>query len=82
MSFAVVVLAALLILVTSISSVAGSTPPNPPRSLAQQQLTPTPSESDGSVAGSTDGIVWMGILIALIVLAPMLASRALWTRQA
>ena len=43
------------------------------------QTTPTPPvEEDRSVVGSTDGIVVMGGVIALIVLVPILAKRKSW----
>jgi len=43
-----------------------------------QQITPTPEDTERSVPGSTDGIIWMGIVIAAIVLLPLLTRRALW----
>jgi len=46
-----------------------------------QDLTPTPTETDASQAGSTDGIVWMGIAITAIVLLPILANRVIWRRR-
>lgn len=43
------------------------------------QSTPTPPvEEDRSVVGSTDGIVVMGGVIALIVLVPVLVKRKSW----
>ena len=55
-----------------------------PRTNARKayDITPTPTDADASVPGSTDGIMWMGVVIALIVLVPMLTTRALWARQA
>jgi hypothetical protein len=45
------------------------------------QTTPTPPvEEDLSVVGSTDGIVLMGGVIAVIVLIPILARRKSWMR--
>ena len=81
MLFAIVVLATLFLLVTSISSFANTDAPGPLAPSHLQQTTPTPTDSDASVAGSTDGIVWMGIVIALIVLVPMLVTRLTWSRQ-
>ncbi|HEY5981844.1 MAG TPA: hypothetical protein VIU38_00100 [Anaerolineales bacterium] len=46
-----------------------------------QESTPTPIEGDRSVAGSTDGILWMGIAITAIVLLPLLANRLFAARQ-
>jgi hypothetical protein len=44
-----------------------------------QQPTPTPTvEVDSNEVGSTDGIVVMGGVIALIVLVPILAKRRSW----
>jgi hypothetical protein len=43
-----------------------------------QEVTPTPGEEDLSVPGSTNGIMWMGVAIAAIVLLPLLTHRRLW----
>lgn len=77
----VVGLVILFILVTSISSLAISANQQPAAAGNPQVLTPTPTAEDGSVAGSTDGIVWMGITITLIVILPIIAHRAMWVRQ-
>jgi hypothetical protein len=77
---AVVTFTTLLVLVTSVSSLARSSLSDQPDVVRSQQITPTPTDPDASVAGSTDGIMWMGIVIALIVLIPMLTSRVLWAR--
>lgn len=42
------------------------------------QSTSTPQPKDMSEIGSTDGIVIMGILIALIILVPILLQRKSW----
>ena len=42
------------------------------------QSTSTPQPKDMSEIGSTDGIVIMGILIALIVIVPILLQRKSW----
>lgn len=42
------------------------------------QSTATPQPKDMSEIGSTDGIVFMGILIALIVIVPILLQRKSW----
>ena len=44
----------------------------------QQDLTPTPAETPTSVAGSTDSIMWMGLVIVLIALLPLLTRRSFW----
>ncbi|HEY5731919.1 MAG TPA: hypothetical protein VIS72_17870 [Anaerolineales bacterium] len=45
------------------------------------QTTPTPPDGeDRSVVGSTDGIVVMGAVIALVVLIPILVQRKTWTQ--
>lgn len=46
------------------------------------QTTPTPEQEDLSEVGSTDGIVIMGGVIALIVFIPILARYKDWTRPA
>jgi hypothetical protein len=40
--------------------------------------TSTPQPQDASEIGSTDGIVMMGILIALIIVVPILLQRKSW----
>jgi hypothetical protein len=42
------------------------------------QATSTPPPQDLSEIGSTDGIVFMGILIALIIIVPILLRRKSW----
>lgn len=42
------------------------------------QTTSTPPPKDLSEIGSTDGIVAMGVLIALIVIIPLLVRRKSW----
>ena len=42
------------------------------------QTTAPPQQKDLSVIGSTDGIVVMGVLIALIILVPIMLRRASW----
>ena len=42
------------------------------------QPTSTPQPRDLSEIGSTDGIVIMGVLIALIVIVPILLRRKSW----
>lgn len=47
---------------------------NPPL----QDATPVVEEIDLSQPGSTDGILWMGMVIAAIVLIPILIRRVTW----
>ena len=42
------------------------------------QPTSTPKPKDLSEIGSTDGIVFMGILIVLIIVIPILLHRKSW----
>jgi hypothetical protein len=42
------------------------------------QTTATPPGQDLSEVGSTDGIVIMGVLIALIIIVPILLRRFSW----
>ena len=78
----VVILTTMFVLANSVSGLAGSASAISPSTGHFQNPTPEPTEADASVAGSTDGIVWMGIVITLIVVVPLLASRALWSRSA
>lgn len=43
-----------------------------------QDATPTPAEAPASQAGSTDGIMWMSLVIMAIVLIPILTQKSLW----
>jgi hypothetical protein len=45
-----------------------------------QASTPTPLPGTGSQAGSTDGIMLMGVVIVIIVLLPILLRRSTWTK--
>ena len=45
-----------------------------------QASTPTPLPGAGSRAGSTDGIMLMGVVIVIIVLLPILLRRSTWTK--
>ena len=42
------------------------------------QTTPTPKPEDLSVIGSTDGIIIMGFVIAIIIIVPILLRRKSW----
>ena len=45
-----------------------------------QATTPTPIADAVSRAGSTDGIMLMGVVIVIIVLVPILFRRSTWTK--
>jgi len=45
-----------------------------------QAATPTPTLEVASRAGSTDGIMLMGLVIVVIVLLPILLRRSTWRR--
>ena len=45
------------------------------------QSTSTPPPQDISEVGSTDGIVIMGALIALIIIVPILLRRSSWMEK-
>jgi hypothetical protein len=45
-----------------------------------QASTPTPIPEAISRAGSTDGIMLMGVVIVMIVLLPILLRRSTWTK--
>ena len=77
-----VALAVAFALVTSISTLAMTSAPVAERALGPQDITPTPAESDASQAGSTDAIVWMGILITTIIALPLISNRLFWKPQA
>jgi hypothetical protein len=71
-------LTTVIMLVTSVSSLAMRGNSEPAIAHNPQEITPTPGEADLSVPGSTDGIMWMGVAIAAIVLLPLLMHRSLW----
>jgi hypothetical protein len=45
-----------------------------------QGSTPTPVVGAVSRAGSTDGIMLLGVVIVIIVLVPILINRNTWTK--
>jgi predicted membrane protein len=59
-----------------------SAPPSVPGNLAAAsffiQPTKTPQPQDLSEIGSTDGIIVMGFVIALIIVVPILLRRKSW----
>jgi len=54
--------------------------PNVSTAVLYQAATPTPVAGAISRAGSTDGILIMGVVIVIIVLVPILIRRSLWTK--
>jgi len=80
-----IVIALTVFLALSCAMIAFSTKPPSVNKLTEAafliQATPTPPvEEDRSEVGSTDGIIIMGGVIALIVLLPILAQRKSWMR--
>lgn len=74
------ILAALLIALIVILAMSNFSPSLESRQLAgsaslMQQATPTPGNADASEIGSTDGILFMGIVIVLIVTLPLLFHK-------
>jgi hypothetical protein len=55
--------------------------PDLARAALYQGNTPTPVADAVSRAGSTDGIMVMGIVIVIIVLLPILIRRSLWSTK-
>lgn len=45
-----------------------------------QAASPTPTEQAVSVAGSTDGIILMGVIIVVIILLPLLVRKSTWKK--
>jgi len=78
----IITLALGLILALVSAAVTYSAPPaidgNLQAAARFMQATSTPGPADLSTVGSTDGIVTMGILIALIVIIPILLRRQSW----
>jgi hypothetical protein len=71
-----------LILALFSAALTYSTPPAVQGNLTAAGLflqpTSTPQPKDLSVIGSTDGIIAMGFLIALIIIIPILLRRKSW----
>jgi hypothetical protein len=75
-------LLALLMAAFTQALAAQSSPPGKDSAAAFLfQTTATPQLEDKSEIGSTDGIVVMGGMIALIVVLPILVRRKYWMRQ-
>lgn len=76
---------ALLLALTSAALIAYPAAPAMQGSLAAAgfflQPTKTPQPKDLSEIGSTDGIVIMGFVIALIIIIPILLRRKVWMEQ-
>jgi hypothetical protein len=53
---------------------------NAAMAVLYQAATPTPAAAAVSRAGSTDGIMVMGVVIVVIVLVPILLRRSMWTK--
>jgi hypothetical protein len=78
----IITLAIGFVLALSGASLAYSTPPAMNQKFDGAvffiQSTATPQPKDISEIGSTDAIVLMGVLIALIVIIPILLQRKAW----
>lgn len=59
-------------------SASPSTPASPGSADSFLQATITPQPEDLSEVGSTDGILVMGFVIALIIIIPILLRRTSW----
>lgn len=59
-------------------SASPSTPANPGSADTILQATMTAQPGDVSEVGSTDGVLVMGFVIALIILIPILLQRKSW----
>ncbi len=79
---ALLVVIALAVAVVVLSSMAASpatqSVSGPIAVAPLQDATPTPTEAPASQAGSTDGIMWMSLVIMAIVLLPILTRKSLW----
>jgi hypothetical protein len=71
-----------LVLALSSAALMYSAPPNVQKGLASSEFflqpTATPEPEDLSEIGSTNGIVVMGLIIALIIVIPILLRRESW----
>jgi hypothetical protein len=72
----------LALVSAAVSAPRPTTVPGKPGATAfSLQTTPTPQPEDSSKMGSTDGLVAMGILIALIIIIPILLRRKSWMQN-
>lgn len=77
----IIAISLLIALFTTAVTYTANRPASSPSTTAAYLLnaTPTPpAEMDRTEVGSTDGIVVMGGVIALIVLVPILVKRKSW----
>ncbi len=70
----------MLALISALSSPVLLIKPVAGAAALYQASTPTPIPEAVSQAGSTDGIMLMGVVIVLIVLLPILFRRSTWTK--
>ena len=71
-------------LLTVLSSLSGSALQSSPTMAPASKLGPvtaTPIPSAGSVPGSTDGIIWLGVVIALVIVLPLIFTKSFWTKS-
>jgi hypothetical protein len=68
----------VLVLSASISSSATRARTHPESVGAPQDQTATPGETDLTQPGSTDGIMWLGVVIVTVVLLPILVRKETW----
>jgi len=82
-----IIFALTIFLALSCAMIAFSTKPPIPKgstgAALLMQITPTPDvqQEDNSEVGSTDEIVVMGGVIAVIVLLPLLFQRKAWMKE-
>jgi hypothetical protein len=70
----------MLALTSALSSPMLLMKPDTGAAALYQASTPTPIPEAVSQAGSTDGIMLMGVVIVLIVLLPTLLRRSTWKK--
>lgn len=70
----------LLAILGSISGLALDHSTGIPAVSRANLATPTPIPSPTSIPGSTDGIMWLGAVIVIIILLPILLNKSTWTR--
>jgi hypothetical protein len=79
------ILGIILVLALLSTALTNSAPPavqgNLSRAAFFSQVTATPQPKDVSEAGSTDRIVVMGGIIAMIVIIPILLRRKYWMQS-
>ncbi len=78
-----VIILAIGLLMALISAAFGSIAPRADLEAAAvyQAASPTPTaQVTTSTVGSTDGIVWLGVIIMVIILLPILLRRETWIK--